>query len=100
MLQNGLWSPRQVMRSGAAELVPITIGRDYGDRVEVLTGLDAADEVIINPSDSLVSGAAVRLVNHKAGEAASDAPASRPDCGSIAAAVLVAAATWIVMSMP
>ena len=43
---------------------------DYGDRVEVLTGLDAADEVIINPSDSLVSGAAVRLVNHMAGGAA------------------------------
>jgi multidrug efflux pump subunit AcrA (membrane-fusion protein) len=60
----------RVVRSGAAELVPITIGRDYGDRVEVLTGLDAADEVIINPSDSLVSGAAVRLVNHKAGGAA------------------------------
>jgi RND family efflux transporter MFP subunit len=59
-----------VVRSGAAELVPITIGRDYGDRVEVLTGLDTADEVIINPSDSLVSGAAVRLVNHKAGGAA------------------------------
>ena len=59
-----------VVRSGAAELVPITIGRDYDDRVEVLTGLDAADEVIINPSDSLVSGAAVRLVNHKAGGAA------------------------------
>jgi multidrug efflux pump subunit AcrA (membrane-fusion protein) len=70
MLQNGLWSPRQVMSSGAAELVPITIGRDYGDRVEVLTGLDAADEVIINPSDSLVSGAAIWLVNHKAGGAA------------------------------
>jgi RND family efflux transporter MFP subunit len=51
-----------VVRNGAAELVPITIGRDYGDRVEVLTGLDTADEVILNPSDSLVSGAVVRLV--------------------------------------
>jgi len=54
-----------VVRNGAAELVPITIGRDYGDSVEVLTGLDKADEVIINPSDSLVSGAVVRLANHK-----------------------------------
>jgi RND family efflux transporter MFP subunit len=53
-----------VVRDGAAELVPITIGRDYGDRVEVLTGLDTADQVIINPSDSLVSGAVVRLVKH------------------------------------
>jgi RND family efflux transporter MFP subunit len=55
-----------VVRNGAAELVPVTIGRDYGDRVEVLTGLDTADEVILNPSDSLVSGAVVRLANHKA----------------------------------
>jgi RND family efflux transporter MFP subunit len=55
-----------VVRNGAAELVPVTIGRDYGDRVEVLTGLDTADEVILNPSDSLVSGTVVRLANHKA----------------------------------
>jgi multidrug efflux pump subunit AcrA (membrane-fusion protein) len=56
-------------RNGAAALVPITIGRDYGDRVEVLSGLTTADQVIINPSDSLVNGAAVRLVDHKAGGA-------------------------------
>ncbi len=65
------------VRNGVAELTPITIGRDYGDRVEVLTGLDTADEVIVNPSDSLVSGAAVRLANHKAGGAASRASLSR-----------------------
>jgi RND family efflux transporter MFP subunit len=58
-----------VVRNGAAELVPITIGRDYGDRVEVLTGLDTADEVILNPSDALVGGTVVRLANHKAGGA-------------------------------
>jgi RND family efflux transporter MFP subunit len=28
-----------VVRNGTAELVPITIGRDYGDKVEVLSGL-------------------------------------------------------------
>ena len=55
-----------VVRNNAAELVPITIGRDYGDRVEVLTGLSTADEVILNPSDSLVNGMIVRLANHKA----------------------------------
>jgi RND family efflux transporter MFP subunit len=56
-----------VVRNGVAELVPITIGRDYGDRVEVLTGLSTADEVILNPSDSLVNGMIVRLANHKEG---------------------------------
>ena len=28
-----------VVRDGKAELVPITIGRDYGDKVEVVSGL-------------------------------------------------------------
>jgi RND family efflux transporter MFP subunit len=54
-----------VVRSGKAELVPITIGRDYGDRVEVLSGLNHTDQVIVNPSDSLISGTAVRLSSVK-----------------------------------
>ena len=55
-----------VVRDGKAELVPITIGRDYGDRVEVLSGLAATDQVILNPSDSLLSGTAVRLAEQPA----------------------------------
>jgi hypothetical protein len=43
-------------------LVPITIGRDYGATVEVVSGLTPSDAVIINPSDSLISGQAVRIV--------------------------------------
>jgi RND family efflux transporter MFP subunit len=54
-----------VVRNGVAKLVPITIGRDYGDNVEVLTGLTVADQVIVNPSDSLLDGTAVRLTNGK-----------------------------------
>jgi RND family efflux transporter MFP subunit len=50
-----------IVRNGTAQLVPITIGRDYGDRVEVLSGLGPTDHVILNPSDSLLSGTAVRL---------------------------------------
>ena len=42
-----------VVRDGKAELVPITIGRDYGDKVEVVSGPDATDQMIVNPSDSL-----------------------------------------------
>ena len=55
-----------VVRNGNAKLVPITIGRDYGDRVEVLTGLARSDQVIVNPSDSLIDGAAVRLSERQA----------------------------------
>ena len=48
-----------VVRNDRAELVPITIGRDYGSTVEVVNGLKASDQVIVNPSDSLISGAPV-----------------------------------------
>jgi RND family efflux transporter MFP subunit len=50
-----------VVRDGKAELVPVTIGRDYGNEVEVVAGTGPGDAVIENPSDSLTSGAAVRV---------------------------------------
>jgi RND family efflux transporter MFP subunit len=50
-----------VVRDGKVDLLPIKIGRDYGDRVEVVSGLKSTDQIIINPSDSLVSGARVRI---------------------------------------
>jgi RND family efflux transporter MFP subunit len=50
-----------VVRNGRAELVPVTIGRDYGSSVEVLSGLQPTDPVIVNPSDSLISGTNVHV---------------------------------------
>jgi RND family efflux transporter MFP subunit len=50
-----------VVRDGKVDLLPIKIGRDYGDRVEVVSGLKSTDQVIVNPSDSLVSGVRVRI---------------------------------------
>ena len=50
-----------VVRDGRAELVPVTLGRDYGRSVEVVAGLQARDAVILDPADSLVSGAPVRV---------------------------------------
>jgi len=52
-----------VVRNGHAQLVAVTIGRDYGEKVEILSGLQTSDAVITDPSDSLVSGTAV----HSAG---------------------------------
>ncbi len=49
------------VRSGKAQLIPITIGRDYGSEVEVVSGLSTKDEIIVNPSDSLLSGAEVKV---------------------------------------
>lgn len=51
-----------VVQADRAVLTPIKIGRDFGSQVEVVSGLNAADSVILNPSDSLVSGAQVRVV--------------------------------------
>jgi RND family efflux transporter MFP subunit len=50
-----------VVRNGHAELVPITIGRDFGATVEVVAGLQPTDQVIVNPSDSLASGNRVQV---------------------------------------
>ena len=54
-----------VVRNGHAQLVPVTIGRDYGEKVEILSGLQPTDEVIVDPSDSLISGTVVRTGDSK-----------------------------------
>jgi len=48
-----------VVRNGHAALVPISIGRDFGDTVEVASGLRRNDAVILSPSDSLIDGTPV-----------------------------------------
>ncbi len=51
-----------VVRNGKeADLVPVTLGNDYGTEVEVVSGISETDDVIVNPPDSLVSGAPVRV---------------------------------------
>ena len=44
------------------DLRSIQIGRDFGQNIEVLSGVGPADQVIVNPSDSLVSGSTVHIV--------------------------------------
>ncbi len=56
-----------VVREGRAQLVPVTIGRDYGTTVEISAGLQPADQVIVAPSDSLTSGTRVRIAGAPAG---------------------------------
>jgi RND family efflux transporter MFP subunit len=50
-----------VVRGGVAQVIPVTIGRDYGSKVEIVRGLLPTDNVILNPADSLVSGTAVHM---------------------------------------
>jgi len=42
-------------------LIPVTIGRDYGGVIEIVSGLRSADAIILDPSDSLISGTPIRL---------------------------------------
>lgn len=39
----------------------VEVGRDYGSDIEIVHGLDANDNVILSPPDSLTDGVAVRL---------------------------------------
>jgi membrane fusion protein (multidrug efflux system) len=46
---------------GKVALKTIGPGRDFGSRIEVLTGLASNDLVILNPADSIVGGESVRV---------------------------------------
>lgn len=49
-----------VDREHRVKLKSIVQGRDFGSTIEVLSGLDPSDVVVLNPPDSLVDGAEVR----------------------------------------
>jgi multidrug efflux pump subunit AcrA (membrane-fusion protein) len=55
-----------VVRAGQVHLVPITVGRDYGNTVEAAAGLTQQDLIVLNPPDSLVSGARVEIATNSA----------------------------------
>jgi len=50
-----------VRQDDTVELRSVTLGRDFGQEVEILAGLSPKDRVILNPSDSLVGGTTVRV---------------------------------------
>jgi RND family efflux transporter MFP subunit len=58
-----------LVRDGKAALVPVKIGHDFGNSVEIISGLQPTDAVIVDPSDSLVDGMPVRMNAKSAGGA-------------------------------
>ncbi len=50
-----------VQNGNRAALTKITLGKDMGSEVEVISGLTADDFVIANPPDSLIDGETVRV---------------------------------------
>jgi RND family efflux transporter MFP subunit len=51
-----------IVKDGKVELSAVTPGHDFGDQIEVVSGLKANDQVIVNPPDSIVSGQQVQVV--------------------------------------
>ena len=51
-----------VVKEGKVVLTPVTPGHDFGDQIEVVSGLKSGDQVIVNPPDSIVSGQEVQIV--------------------------------------
>lgn len=50
-----------VVRDGRIRITKVELGRDFGTEVEVLAGLADDASVVINPSDQVTDGAAVRV---------------------------------------
>ncbi len=53
------------------DLKKLTIGRDFGNSVEILDGIDAADRIVVNPPDALEQNQQVNL-------APADVPGAAP----------------------
>jgi RND family efflux transporter MFP subunit len=54
-----------VKNDNTAELVPVTLGRDFGDFAEITTGLTGQERVISNPPDSIIDGERLNVQTEK-----------------------------------
>lgn len=52
-----------IVKDGKVVLQKVTPGHDFGDQIEILAGLNASDQVIVNPPDSITAGEAVQVVS-------------------------------------
>lgn len=59
-----------VVNGNRTALIPVVLGRDFGNTVEVTSGLEEDAWVVENPPDSLVDGEIVRVVQGPANRAA------------------------------
>jgi RND family efflux transporter MFP subunit len=50
---------------GKVEIRTITVSLNLGDKFEISEGLSEADQVIVNPADSLASGMTVKILNQE-----------------------------------
>jgi RND family efflux transporter MFP subunit len=52
-----------VVKNGEVSITDVTPGHDFGDEIEIVAGLKANDQIVLNPPDSLVSGQEVEIVD-------------------------------------
>jgi RND family efflux transporter MFP subunit len=50
-----------VVKDNKAQLLPVTPGRDFGDTIEIISGLQGDESVIVSPPDSVVNGEKVQI---------------------------------------
>jgi RND family efflux transporter MFP subunit len=55
-----------VVRNGRVSLVAVTIGHDYGQEVELVSGIQSTDAIVVDPSDSIADGQPVRIAGQGA----------------------------------
>ena len=51
-----------VVKNGKVVLTAVTPGRDFGNQIEIVSGLKPDDQVIVNPPDSIITGQQVQIV--------------------------------------
>jgi RND family efflux transporter MFP subunit len=51
-----------IVRDGKVVVSPVAPGHDFGNDIEIVAGLKATDQVIINPPDSILTGQEVQIV--------------------------------------
>ena len=54
----------EVRSDSTAHFSPIRLGRDYGSEVELTDGVTEGATVVVNPSDDVIEGARLRVVNY------------------------------------
>ncbi|WP_263379773.1 efflux RND transporter periplasmic adaptor subunit [Granulicella paludicola] len=56
-----------VVKDGKVHLQHVTIGKDNGKTLEIASGVQASDTIIVDPSDSIAEGAPVQIKTSAAG---------------------------------
>lgn len=52
-----------ILQDGVARFRKVTLGQDYGNEVEIVSGLAGDEQIISNPGERIVEGVAVHAVN-------------------------------------